>query len=120
MKTHVKFAFAIAALAAIICFGAEARAQKVGGYKEISKTDAGAVAAADYAIKAQSEKTGYKFELGEIVKAERKVVAGTNFRLCMEVSADGDEAFFVQAVVYLDLKKNYKLTSWADSDCGDQ
>jgi Cystatin domain len=120
MKNSLKFAVGLAVLTVIIG-AASARAQvKTGGYKEADKGEAGVVAAAEYAIKAQSEKTGYKYELSEVVKAERQVVAGTNYRLCMQVSADGDEAFFVQAVVYLDLKKNYKLTSWADSDCGDQ
>lgn len=121
MKTNLKLAVALAALTVIIGAASAASAQiKTGGYKQIDKTDAGAVAAAGFAINAQSEKTNMQFELHELVKAERQVVAGTNYRLCMQVSADGDESFFVLAVVYLDLKKNYKLTSWADSDCGDQ
>lgn len=120
MKTNLKLAVALAALTVIIGAASATSAQiKTGGYKEVPASDAGAVAAAEFAISAQSEKTKMQFELGEIVKAERQVVAGTNYRMCMQVSADGDEAFFVQVVVYLDLKKNYKLTSWADSDCGD-
>lgn len=119
MKTNVRFAVAVAVLGLVFgCAAAQAQI-KTGGYKEISKTDAGAVAAADFAITAQSKKTGYTFELLELIKAERQVVAGTNYRLCMQVAADGDEPFYVQAVVYFDLKKNYKLTSWADSDCGE-
>jgi hypothetical protein len=93
---------------------------QVGGYRPLAKTDPNAVAAANFAITAQSTKTGYTFELLELVKAERQVVAGLNYKLCMQVSADSDEPFFVQAVVYVDLKKNSKLTSWTDSDCGDQ
>jgi P2-related tail formation protein len=93
---------------------------QVGGYRAILKTDPNAVAAANFAITAQSTKTGYTFELLDLVKAERQVVAGSNYKLCMQVSVDGDEPFFVQAVVYVDLKNNRKLTSWADSDCGDQ
>jgi hypothetical protein len=93
---------------------------QVGGYRATAKTDPNAVAAADFAITAQSAKTGYAFKLVDLVKAERQVVAGSNYKLCMQVSADGDEAFYVLAVVYVDLKKNSKLTSWADSDCGDQ
>lgn len=92
---------------------------QVGGFRAIAKTDPNAVAAADFAIKTQSAKTGYTYELHELSKAERQVVAGTNYKLCMQVSADGDEAFWVQAVVYVDLKKNSKLTSWADSECGE-
>lgn len=120
MKTNVKFAVTVAVLGVVFGCGAAVQAQvKTGGYKSVANDDAGVTAAADFAIKAQSEKTEMAFELHEIVKAERQVVAGSNYRLCMQVSADGDEAFFVQVVVYQDLKKNYKLTSWADSDCGD-
>lgn len=121
MKSKVKITLVLAAIAVIFGCAALSQAQiKTGGYKEIPNTDAGAVAAADFAIKAQSAKTGNTFELHELSKAERQVVAGTNYKLCMQVSADGDEAFWVQAVVYVDLKKNSKLTSWADSECGDQ
>lgn len=120
MKTNLKLAVALAALTVIIGAASAASAQvKTGGYKEIAKTDARAVSAAEFAVKSQSAKTNMKFELHDVVKAEQQVVAGMNYRLCMEVSADGDEAFHVQAVVYVDLKKNSKLTSWADSDCGD-
>lgn len=121
MKRNMKLVVVLAAMAVIFGCAAAAQAQiKTGGYKEISKTDAGAVAAANFAITAQSTKTGYTFELLDLAKAERQVVAGSNYKLCMQVSADGDEPFFVQAVVYVDLKNNRKLTSWADSDCGDQ
>ncbi len=119
MIKSVRMLLMLAAFGVVLSCAASGRAQMTGGYKAIPKTDAGAVAAADFAIKAQSAKTEMKFELSEIMKAERQVVAGTNYRLCMQVSADGDEAFFVQAVIYLDLKRNYKLTSWADSTCGE-
>lgn len=117
----MKLAVALAVMGVIFGCAAAARAQppRTGGYREVAKTDAGAVAAAGFAITAQSAKTGYTFELLDLVKAERQVVAGSNYKLCMQVRADGDEAFFVEAVVYVDLKNNRKLTSWADSDCGD-
>ncbi|MBK9437062.1 MAG: hypothetical protein IPN51_03580, partial [Chloracidobacterium sp.] len=51
--------------------------------------DAGAVAAADFAIEAQSEKTEKEYTLEDIVKAERQVVQGSNYRLCLKVSVDG-------------------------------
>jgi hypothetical protein len=122
MKRNMKLAFALALMGVIFGCAASAQAQppRTGGYREVAKTDAGALAAADFAITAQSAKTGNTFELLDLVKAERQVVAGSNYKLCIQVSADGDEAFYVLAVVYVDLKKNSKLTSWADSDCGDQ
>ncbi len=113
-------AVVLAAFAVVLTFAAASSAQIiVGGYKVVAKTDAGAVTAANFAVKAQSEKTDREYELEDIVKAERQVVQGSNYRLCMEVSADGSDTFYVQAVVYVDLKGNKKLSSWADSSCGD-
>ena len=59
-----------------------------------------------------------------VEKAEVQIVAGRNYRLCMKVRSQGgeDEAdaiIFVQAVVYIDLKGNKKLSSWSTSDCGE-
>jgi hypothetical protein len=89
----------------------------VGGYRAIAKTDAGAVAAAEFAANAQGEKTEMAYELGEIVRAEGQLVQGMNYRLCMEISADGEEPFRVQAVVYVDLKRNYRLMQWTETAC---
>lgn len=121
MKKNLKLAVALAALTVIAGAASAVSAQKVGGYKEIAKTDASAAAAAAYAVKAQAEKVGEEIELIAVQKAERQVVAGSNYRLCLEVTPTGDEtadSVFVQVVVYVDLKGNYKLTSWTDSDCG--
>ena len=109
----------LSAFAVILTFASASFAQMVGGYKVISKSDAAAVAAADFAIEAQSEKSEKSYELTDLVKAERQVVQGSNYRLCLEVSADGSDTFYVQALVYVDLKGNKKLSSWADSTCGD-
>ncbi|MGB5012467.1 MAG: cystatin domain-containing protein [Pyrinomonadaceae bacterium] len=120
MRSNVRMAVVLAAFAAVLTFATASSAQIiVGGYKVVAKTDAGVVAAANFAVQAQSENTGREYELEDIVKAERQVVQGSNYRLCMEVSADGSDAFHVQAVVYVDLKGNKKLSSWADSSCGD-
>lgn len=91
----------------------------LGGYKVVSTDGEGVVAAADFAIKAQSEKDEMEYELGGIAKAEQQVVAGTNYRLCMDVSANGEDGMYVQVVVNQDLKANYKILSWAASTCGD-
>lgn len=124
MKMESRVSVFVCAMAAIMFFGNIANAQKVGGYKEITKTDAGARAAAAFAVKAQTEKTEKKETLMSIFKAERQTVAGSNYRLCLKVTSEGgeDEAdiiHFIQAVVYVDLKGNSNLTSWTDSDCGE-
>lgn len=109
----------VSALAVVFTFASASYAQMVGGYKVVAKTDAGAVAAANFAVEAQSEKTGSEISLEDIVKAERQVVQGSNYRLCMEISTDGGDTTFVQAVVYVDLKGNRKLSKWEDSTCGE-
>ena len=119
MKTNKHSAILLSVFAVVLTFTSASFAQMVGGYKAVAKTDPGAVAAAEFAVETQSGKTEKSYELAEIVKAERQVVQGSNYRLCLEVSADGSDTFYVQAVVYVDLKGNRKLTSWADSTCGE-
>lgn len=120
MKSRLRFVLLLSAFAVIFAVSSASFAQiKVGGYKVVKVDDAAAVAAADFAVEAQTDKTGMDIELGEIVKAERQIVQGSNYRLCMMVSSGGDEAFYVQAVVYQDLKRAYRLTSWTDSKCGE-
>lgn len=114
----------VCAFAMIAVLAGSASGQKLGGYKDAATTEAGVKAAAAFAVRAQTEKTERKETLMSIYKAEKQVVAGINYRLCLKVTSegDGDEAdiiHFVQVVVYVDLKGNSKLTSWADSDCGE-
>lgn len=102
---------------------ATASAQKVGGYKAVSVNDAAVQAAAEYAVSAKAKSTGKEMSLVDVFKAERQVVAGSNYRLCIEITSQGEEGeadvtHFVLAVVYVDLKGNRKLSSWANSDCG--
>lgn len=116
-------AISIVGLVAVVAGSAAAQA-KLGGYKLISKTDARAQEAAEFAVEAQTKKSGKKQTLESIFKAESQTVAGINYRLCLEVTSEGegneaDVVGFVEAIVYVDLKKNSKLTSWKTSDCGD-
>lgn len=122
MKLHR--VLCVCAFSMIAFLAGSGSGQKVGGYKEAATTEAGVKAAAAFAVRAQTEKTGRKETLMSIYKAEKQVVAGTNYRLCLKVTSEGEEdeadiIHFVQVVVYVDLKGNSKLTSWADSDCGE-
>ncbi|MBL8180121.1 MAG: hypothetical protein JNL64_00750 [Blastocatellia bacterium] len=119
MNLNKRTAVLISALAVVFTFASAGFAQMVGGYKVVAKTDAGAVAAAEFAVEAQSEKSGSEISLEDIVKAERQVVQGSNYRLCLEVSTDGGDTTFVQAIVYVDLKNNRRLSKWEDSTCGE-
>ena len=97
-------------------------AQKAGAYKTISKTDAGARAAAEFAVDAQAERKSLTIELVAVEKAETQVVAGTNYRLCLKITTSGadDEAdvtITVKVIVYRNLKGEYSLTSWTEEDC---
>ena len=115
--------FVIVAFAGLVAmFAATANAQKVGGYKEISKDDAGARAAAEFAVSAEAEKTGRSITFIAVLGAERQVVAGSNYRLCIKVTSQGvdgeaDATHAVKVVVYQNLKQEYSLTSWEKSDC---
>ncbi len=99
-------------------------AQRVGGYREIAKDDDGAVAAANFAVKEESEKKEMTYKLVSVEHAESQVVAGINYRLCLKIGYhkqddDVDTTEFVRVVVYRSLQSEYSLTSWTQEDCGD-
>ena len=114
-------AFVIAVVVAL--FGAVmVLAQKTGGYREIDKADEGAAAAAEFAVRDQSEKKELSYKLVSVEKAETQVVAGINYRLCLKVSyhkqeEDEDATEFVQVVVFRSLQKEFSLTSWTEEAC---
>lgn len=104
---------------------------KTGGYKKIAATDAGAVAAAEFAAKTQGEKDSAEITLQSVKTAESQTVAGVNYKLCIEVSRaaaeseEGEEAEeikqFVQTVVFRNLKKEHQLKSWQETEsCGEE
>jgi len=124
MRSSFRYAAMLVVAVFVLGFAGNAYSQGVvlGGFKKISVEDAGVKAAAEFAAKAQGEKAEIEIEVLEIFEAERQSVAGTNYRLCLKVSSAGEDEeaaeYFVKAIVFFDLKKNYKLTSWTDSDCG--
>jgi hypothetical protein len=123
MKKYFQTALA---LGVIFSFAAIAFAQvkpRVGGYKEISKTSAEVRAAAEYALEAQGEKDDAFYRLKAVEKAESQTVAGTNYRLCLQVIIEDEETGeeiqeFYRAIVFRNLKKEFTLKSWTESDCG--
>jgi len=121
-----KLVLAATLLAGVIAVGFvfAASAQKTGGYREIDKADEGAVAAAEAAVKAESEKKEMAYKLVSIEQAETQVVAGINYRLCLKVGYhkqddDVDTTEFVRVVVYRNLQNQYSLTSWTEENCGE-
>jgi hypothetical protein len=126
MKNYLKILLTLAAFALIGVFAADNFAQiKTGGYKKVSETDAGVVAAADFAAQTQGEEDSAEITLQSIEKAERQTVAGTNYKLCIEVfrieaGDDVEVRQFIQTVVFRSLKKEYTLKSWEEAEnCGE-
>lgn len=115
--------WSVMAAVCLLMLAGDASAQKLGGYKAADAAAADVQAAAEFAVATRAEKEQKEMELVDVLVAEKQVVAGTNYRLCLKVDSEAGEGqdyvtIFVQAVVYVDLKGNKKLSSWAISDCG--
>ena len=82
-----------------------------GGYGDASMTDPDVLAAAQFAVKAQSRKQGTAISLVSVQRAEVQVVAGLNWRFDLRVKGVRGKQD-VTAVVYRDLRNRYSLTSW--------
>lgn len=91
----------------------------LGGYAKVPVTNSEVMAAAEFAINAQSKAIQSlsdgqprKLELLQILRAEQQVVAGTNYRLTLRVKQNGHERT-AEAVVFQALKPTkYELVSW--------
>jgi len=102
----MKIVMSMVSIAALV---AVALGQVPGGYREIATGEKDVVAAANFAIKEKSKKE--PVTLVKIAKAEVQVVAGRNFRITMEVNADGKDRA-ATAVVWSKLDKSHELTKW--------
>lgn len=129
MKNNLRFLIIFAALNLIFgcaaTFAQEPKEPITGGYNSADVTDAQIVSAAKYAVKAQAKKQRAKIKLTAIKKAERQVVAGLNYRLCMQVEVieKGKKTAVpqtIQTIIYQNLKQKYELTSWAIAACTDE
>jgi copper homeostasis protein (lipoprotein) len=87
----------------------------VGGYAPTEANEEVQIAA-DFAVAAKGKKLNQEIRLDNISKAERQMVAGTNYRLCLKVSIS-KASQSVEAIVYRDLKGQYSLTSWTLRPC---
>lgn len=122
MKKNFIRIFFVGLICLFLSYAANAQ-PKMGGYRSISTDDAGAAAAAEFALAEKSKEFGVELSLEEIKKAEVQVVAGKNYRLCLVIYAPSKEPetdgvqLFIQTVIYQNLKGEYKITSWEDSEC---
>jgi hypothetical protein len=87
-----------------------------GAYGEVSTTDREVVQAARFAVSKARHKQGARVSLISIERAERQVVAGLNYRLCLKVKIK-NKIQNMTAVVYKNLKQRYSLSSWEEGDC---
>lgn len=90
-------------------------AQIAGGYNAASKTDKNVIAAANFAVKTEAKKIP-SLNLIAIERAERQVVAGMNFRMCLSVKSAG-KTRQATAVVYQNLKNKFSLSEWTNGKC---
>ena len=74
------------------------------------------ISVAQFATAEESRKKRVRVTLVSIEHAERQVVAGLNYKLCLRIKIKG-KTHNVTAVVYQNLKQKYSLTSWAEDDC---
>lgn len=130
MKNYSSRIFIIAVVFILMTCATSAFGQKrppsVGGYTAAKVDDADVKAAAQFAVKTKAAELKQKIVLQSIAKAERQVVQGTNYRLCIEAYApplkDGEDGVTVWAtvVVYKEPYGAMKLTSWEESDCNEE
>ena len=100
--------------------GPAVRERLVGGYSETSTTNAEVIAAAEFAVKAQTAEMrkgdpAASLTLVKILAASQQVVAGMNYRMDLNVKAGGVERE-ARAVVWWQAwnkQEPYNLTSWS-------
>ena len=110
------YALSIAVLLAVTASAAAAQ-PIVGGYQAAPAGDPDIIAAARFAVRAQGEAHQTSYALKAIVSAQKQVVAGMNYAVCMRVKGPRHLMFFghthlVNATVYQDLDRHDKLTAW--------
>ena len=119
-----------AALAVIFSYGTatsfgQDKEPITGGFGVVEVTAPQIVSAANFAVKTEAKKQRAKIKLRAIKRAEQQVVAGMNYNICLQVETreKGKKTYVpqtVQAVVFLNLKQKYELTSWTIAACAEE
>ncbi|KDP21894.1 hypothetical protein JCGZ_03032 [Jatropha curcas] len=100
----------------LLCFlfvvSGAAVAALVGGWQPIKNlNDPHVVEIANYAVGEYNKRSTANLKLGKVVKGETQVVAGTNYRLVLEVNGGASKDY--EAVVWEKTWENFKnLTSF--------
>jgi len=93
-----------------------ALAQPPGGYRLVPNDDSESVTAAKFAAREEGQKLGKNIVFSSLVYAQRQVVSGTNYKLCLKVKVNGTSKR-AETVIYRNLQKQYALTSWSWGQC---
>lgn len=118
MKLKFNSFILVAVFAFILSFSINSFAQNdviAGGYGKASIKNADVKKAVNTALKTGAKKEKATITLVKIKQAQSQVVAGVNYKVCLEVNvtkAGKTTKKFVEAVVYRNLKNVYKLTDW--------
>jgi Aspartic acid proteinase inhibitor len=114
-KTLAIFAaFIIITISSAIC---QAQPRIAGGYSAVSNSDETVIEAANFAVETQAQKDD-TLELISIERAERQIVAGSNYRMCLSVKSNGKEEQ-ASATVYLNLQNQFSLSEWTPGKCAE-
>lgn len=91
--------------------------QIVGGYGDISIKSREARSAASVAVTQHNRGIRDKVTLVKILKAEQQVVAGMNYRVCLQIKTRRGVNRTITAVVYQPIRKKMRLTDWEAGGC---
>jgi cystatin-C len=112
------------ALSCVVVGMAQTQRPIMGGYKPVATDDQSVLEAAEHALSERGEKEGVSLKLVSVERAERQVVAGTNYRLCLKVAIadeddDSGEPQDVKVLVFRSLRNEHSLKSWEVAECSE-
>ncbi len=92
--------------------------QMVGGYSNASTRDKEIKHAAAVAIRQHAKREHQAVALVKVNKAEKQVVSGMNYRMCMDVRRGRHgKVYTITAVVYEPIRRPMRLTNWQEGGC---
>ena len=127
MKNNLRKIFSLAIFC--LAFGGAVSAFgqiKTGGYRTVPVSDQGVKDAVDFALEMKAEVMDEELSLEGIIKAETQTVAGTNYRVCLQIYVPAKEeetdgvTLYIKAVIFRSLKNEYSIKSWVEEDCAEK
>lgn len=99
---------------------------RTGGYRTVPVTDQGVKDAVDFALEIKTQEMDEELSLEGIIKAEKQTVAGTNYRVCLQIYVPSKEdetdgvTLYIKTVIFLSLQNEYSIKSWTEEDCAEK